>query len=180
MREIEVNSNRVKVDVIGQSAGGRNLFLVPSFGYNRMLDDKSSVGVSVYGNGGMNTFYDDVDTFNLGGSLAGVDLMQLFVAPTYARKINDKVSVGVSALLAYQRFEAHGLEFEKAAALRDRITDLSDSIGKRLSDVPEKSPSQKRRGRRRGGEHLRANFGVDQAQAPSVRPSTRERSVARW
>ncbi len=28
LREFEVNSNRVKVDVIGQSAGGRNLFLV--------------------------------------------------------------------------------------------------------------------------------------------------------
>jgi hypothetical protein len=28
LREIEVNSNRVKVDVIGQSAGGRNMFLV--------------------------------------------------------------------------------------------------------------------------------------------------------
>ena len=28
LREIELNSNRVKVDVIGQSAGGRNLFLV--------------------------------------------------------------------------------------------------------------------------------------------------------
>ena len=28
MRKIELNSNRVKVDVIGQSAGGRNLFLV--------------------------------------------------------------------------------------------------------------------------------------------------------
>jgi len=28
LREIELNSNRVKVDVIGQSAGGRNLFMV--------------------------------------------------------------------------------------------------------------------------------------------------------
>jgi len=28
LREIELNSNRVNVDVIGQSAGGRNLFLV--------------------------------------------------------------------------------------------------------------------------------------------------------
>ena len=28
LREIEVNSNRVKVEVIGQSAGGRDLFLV--------------------------------------------------------------------------------------------------------------------------------------------------------
>jgi len=32
LREIEKNSNRVKVDVIGQSAGGRNLFLVHAFG----------------------------------------------------------------------------------------------------------------------------------------------------
>ena len=28
LREIEVNSNRIKVKVIGQSKGGRNLFLV--------------------------------------------------------------------------------------------------------------------------------------------------------
>ncbi|MCK5429595.1 MAG: hypothetical protein KAI94_09000, partial [Anaerolineales bacterium] len=28
LREIEVNSNRVKVEVIGQSAGGRDMFLV--------------------------------------------------------------------------------------------------------------------------------------------------------
>jgi len=28
LREIEVKSNRVRVEVIGQSAGGRNLFLV--------------------------------------------------------------------------------------------------------------------------------------------------------
>jgi hypothetical protein len=37
LREIEVNSNRVKVDVIGQSAGGRNLFLVT-------LSDPSAMG----------------------------------------------------------------------------------------------------------------------------------------
>jgi long-chain fatty acid transport protein len=32
-------------------------FLIPSFGYNRELDSKSTIGVSVYGNGGMNTDY---------------------------------------------------------------------------------------------------------------------------
>ncbi|MGB5832597.1 MAG: outer membrane protein transport protein, partial [Thiohalocapsa sp.] len=32
-------------------------FLIPSFGYNHPLNDRSSIGVSVYGNGGMNTDY---------------------------------------------------------------------------------------------------------------------------
>ncbi len=32
-------------------------FLIPSFGYNRILNDKMSIGVSVFGNGGMNTKY---------------------------------------------------------------------------------------------------------------------------
>ncbi|RLA10131.1 MAG: hypothetical protein DRQ59_12415, partial [Gammaproteobacteria bacterium] len=30
------------------------LFLVPQFGYNWALNDKSTIGISVYGNGGMN------------------------------------------------------------------------------------------------------------------------------
>ena len=29
-----------------------NLFLVPEFGYNKVLNDKMAVGVTVYGNGG--------------------------------------------------------------------------------------------------------------------------------
>ena len=37
LREIEKNSSRVKVEVIGQSAGGRNLFLV-------MLSDPQAMG----------------------------------------------------------------------------------------------------------------------------------------
>ncbi|EGV31836.1 membrane protein involved in aromatic hydrocarbon degradation [Thiorhodococcus drewsii AZ1] len=32
-------------------------FLIPSFGYNHRLDERSSIGVSVFGNGGMNTKY---------------------------------------------------------------------------------------------------------------------------
>lgn len=34
-----------------------NYFLVPEFGYNRDIDAKTSFGVTVYGNGGMNTNY---------------------------------------------------------------------------------------------------------------------------
>ena len=84
------------------------LFLIPSFGANWMLNDSSSFGVSVYGNGGMNTNY-NTNTFN-GSAPTGVDLMQLFIAPTYAIKVAPNHAFGISALLAYQRFEARGLQ----------------------------------------------------------------------
>ena len=32
-------------------------FVIPLFGYNWMIDDNRSLGISVYGNGGMNTEY---------------------------------------------------------------------------------------------------------------------------
>ena len=101
-------------------------FIIPQFGWNKMLDDKSSFGLSVFGRGGMNTTWKAKDTFGgLGvfpvptspgppptfapGGDAGVDLAQLFIMPTYARKYSDKGSWGVSAILAYQSFKAKGL-----------------------------------------------------------------------
>lgn len=94
------------------------LFLVPEMGYNRMVGNDMSVGISVIGNGGMNTTYPQ-GNFNCGGGPAnmlcgggtlGVDLMQLIVAPTVAYKLNAQHSVGVSLLLAYQQFKAMGLQ----------------------------------------------------------------------
>jgi long-chain fatty acid transport protein len=54
----------------------------------------------------------------------GVDLMQLIIAPTVAYKINDSHSVGVAPLLAYQRFEAKGLQ--AFAPLSQSPNDLSN------------------------------------------------------
>jgi len=34
---------------------GASDFLIPEFGFNRMLDPNLALGISVYGNGGMNT-----------------------------------------------------------------------------------------------------------------------------
>lgn len=85
-----------------------NYFLVPEFGYNRDIDAKTSFGVTVYGNGGMNTNY---PLPLMGGTgRTGVDLMQLIVAPTLAYKLNESQSVGVSPLLVYQKFKAQGLQ----------------------------------------------------------------------
>ncbi len=114
------------IAIDGQADSGSNDFLVPEFGYNKMLSSKMSLGVTVYGNGGMNTDYSGGQipaasmcagfnpgqpSYNLlcGTGKLGIDLMQLVIAPTLAYKINEKHSVGVSPLFGYQRFKAEGL-----------------------------------------------------------------------
>ena len=83
-------------------------FIIPQYGQNWMLDSDSSIGVSVYGNGGMNTEYlGSPGTFSAG--TAGVNLSQLFISTTYAKKISDSASWGVSGIVAYQIFKADGL-----------------------------------------------------------------------
>ncbi len=89
---------------------GRSSFLIPEFGLNRMISPALSAGVTVYGNGGMNTTYETSPFARMGGSSpAGVDLTQLFVSPTIAYKFLPRHSVGVSLNLAYQTFAASGL-----------------------------------------------------------------------
>jgi long-chain fatty acid transport protein len=89
---------------------GTQDFLIPEFGYNRMVRPDLALGVSVFGNGGMNTDYKTSPFTALGGaSPAGVDLMQLFISPTIAYKMGAH-AFGVSLNLAYQRFKAEGLQ----------------------------------------------------------------------
>ena len=100
-------------------------FLIPEFGYNKMLNPSMSLGVTVYGNGGMNTDYPSgqldqgvcsggapngvkVNMLCGPGNL-GVDLSQLIIAPTLAYKMAPQHSIGVSPLIGYQRFKAYGL-----------------------------------------------------------------------
>ena len=101
----------------GSEDSDSEYFPVPSFGYNYMLTDHSAVGISVYGNGGMNTDYDtntfnvfDFPGFSYGDDPTGVDLMQLFIAPTYAHKFAGKHSFGITPIIAVQFFEAKGLQ----------------------------------------------------------------------
>jgi long-chain fatty acid transport protein len=84
-------------------------FVIPSFGANWMLNPDSSVGISIFGNGGMNTDY-PTKTFGGDAPTTGVDLSQLFIAPTYARKLAPKHAIGITPIIAYQKFEAKGLE----------------------------------------------------------------------
>jgi len=101
-------------------------FLIPEFGYNKMMNPNMSLGVTVYGNGGMNTDYPtgQLDQGVCGGGAPsgvkvnllcgsgnlGVDLSQLIIAPTLAYKMAPQHSIGISPLLGYQRFKAYGLD----------------------------------------------------------------------
>jgi long-chain fatty acid transport protein len=92
------------------SGNGRSNFFVPEFGYNKMIKPDMSLGVSVYGNGGLNTQYNQNPFAAIGASgNAGVNMTQLFIAPTWAMKVNDSNSIGIAINLVYQTFAATGL-----------------------------------------------------------------------
>ncbi|MBI5634294.1 MAG: outer membrane protein transport protein [Nitrospirae bacterium] len=85
-------------------------FLVPAMGVNWSLNNKTSVGVSIFGNGGMNTDYNTNTYYDFSVSTTGIDLMQLFIVPTLSVKIAPRHSLGFSPIFAYQRFEQIGLQ----------------------------------------------------------------------
>lgn len=91
-----------------------DFFLIPHFGYNWQLDNDSTVGVSVYGNGGMNTEYPAASSpfgaGTFGAGTAGINMAQLFVNVSFAKKINAKHAFGGSVILVGQRFMAQGLD----------------------------------------------------------------------
>jgi long-chain fatty acid transport protein len=103
-----------------------------------MLGWDMSVGISVYGNGGMNTKYNASPFAALGGpNPAGVNLEQMFVAPTFAMKVNKNHALGVSIVMAYQTFGASGLQpfagfSSNAASLTNKGNDHSVGWGLRL------------------------------------------------
>jgi long-chain fatty acid transport protein len=128
--------------VNGTAESDNTLFYIPHLGYNKMLDANSSVGVTVYGNGGMNTDYAQeatgggMGTF-LNPGATGVNLSQLFVAATYARKLVPNASIGASVILAYQQFEAFGLQnFANMSTNQNNLsnngTDSSTGYGLKL------------------------------------------------
>lgn len=84
-------------------------FLIPHIARNWMLDSDSSIGLTVYGNGGMNTEY-PIGVYAGGvGGVTGINLEQLFINATYSGKIDSTSSWGVSLIAVYQTFEATGL-----------------------------------------------------------------------
>jgi long-chain fatty acid transport protein len=144
------------VEITGNGAGrngnysgnGTKSFLIPEFGYNKTLNQTTSVGIAVYGNGGMNTKYNSspFGGFWGGQDPAGVNLEQLFIAPTVAYKVSPRQSLGVSLVYAYQRFSADGLQgFAGSSSAPGNVsnqgTDTSTGWGVRIGWTGEISDS---------------------------------------
>ncbi|MEW5942385.1 MAG: porin [Pseudomonadota bacterium] len=128
---------------------GSESFFIPEFGYNKLLNPSLSLGVTVYGNGGMNTDYPggQIAAASCGGGnpknllcgegKLGVNLEQLIIAPTVAYKVSQEHSIGVSPLFGYQRFSADGLQAFKAISsdpnnLTNNGTDTATGWGVRV------------------------------------------------
>ena len=134
-----------------ESDSDNELFAIPDGGYATRINDKMFAGVSVYGNGGMNTSYPT----NLYGEVAfqgagapagagtamfgklGVDLIQLMVAPSVTYEVAQGHTLAISPVFALQRFSAHGLGLfaglsTDAANLTNKGDDYSYGVGVRL------------------------------------------------
>ena len=112
------------------------VFFMPTFGANWLLNDKSSFSIALYGNGGMNTDYapqtnpmdgNKYGTFGMPNADTGVDLGQMFLNFSYAYQVSEKHSFGVTAIAAYQYFEAKGLGAFGMNGMSSDATKLTDN-----------------------------------------------------
>ena len=150
-----VRSGSAAID--GSADSDSTNFFIPEIGLNKMLTPNLSIGVTIYGNGGMNTNYPTgqitsaagkatceqfldmggqahASSYNLlcGTSRFGVDLMQVIIAPTIAYRIHPNHSIGISPLIGYQRFKAEGLQgFAAYSEDKNNLTNMGydDSTG---------------------------------------------------
>ncbi|KAA1175999.1 hypothetical protein FWJ25_02385 [Marinobacter salinexigens] len=113
-REYTVDGNPAQGDMFplqpGTYESSRDGFVIPHFGFNTQLSEVTTFGVSVFANGGMNTDYPGGTGGPFYGGRTGVNLEQLFIAPTWSWEFSDNQAIGVSPVIAYQRFEAKGLQ----------------------------------------------------------------------
>jgi long-chain fatty acid transport protein len=107
---------------------GSTNFFIPEVGANFKVRPDLALGVTIFGNGGMNTDYPGGQIpaqslcgafrqgqgapYNLlcGSGNLGVDLMQLMIAPYVSWQFVKNHSVGITPVIAYQRFKAEGLQ----------------------------------------------------------------------
>lgn len=93
----------------GKVVSDNKSFYFPTIGGNLKLSDKMAIGLSIYGNGGMNTEY-PVKTFGDPNSPStGVNIEQMFGNISFAYNFSCNQSVGIAAIVGWQRFAAQGL-----------------------------------------------------------------------
>jgi long-chain fatty acid transport protein len=80
---------------------------VPALGANWKAGENGALGLALFGNGGMNTDWPTATFY--AGQPTGVNLSQMFVAPTYAVKVAGKHALGITAIGALQWFKIRGV-----------------------------------------------------------------------
>lgn len=108
---------------------GEKAIPIPEFGYNRQLDERQSLGVSVYGNG-VSTKYDTSIVGAPGSGKDGAQLTQIIASPTYALKLSATQAIGISLDLAYQRFRVDGVP--DAMGVEGQGIETSTGVGFKL------------------------------------------------
>lgn len=123
------------------SDSDNEFFVLPEGAISRRIDERLAWGLTIYGNGGLNTEYrgnngvpgsnlapgvcnDKPANFLLGCDKLGLDIVQLVAAPGVAYEIMPGHTVGIAPLLTVQRFEAYG--FQAFAPFSKRPTDLTN------------------------------------------------------
>jgi long-chain fatty acid transport protein len=91
----------------GEVESDSRYFPIPGFGASWGAGENGTFGLTLYGNGGMNTDWPTATFY--AGTPTGINLSQMFVAPTYAVKLADEHAIGVTAIGAVQWFEAEGV-----------------------------------------------------------------------
>ena len=138
----------------GSADSDSTLFAIPEFGYNHLVSPELALGVTVYGNGGMNTNYPGGQIpsasgcagfnpapgpYNLlcGNGALGVNLIQMIIAPTLSYKLNERHAIGIAPLIGVQRFSVEGIQafsgFSTSPSdLSNRGNDYSYGFGARV------------------------------------------------
>ena len=192
-RSAEITDNKSGLN--GKYSGdGRDLFLIPEFGYTRQINPQLSFGLALYGNGGMNTSY-DTSPFGFGGigeqGKTKMNLEQLFISPSVAWKATPDHVFGAALNLAHQRFSIRGLTpftwpgySESSSNVHNQGTDTSNGVGVRLGWIGQIAPqwrlgatwASKIQGRfdkykglfaEQGGFDIPANYGVGVSWQPT-------------
>jgi long-chain fatty acid transport protein len=128
----------------GRADSDSRHFFIPEFGINWKYRPNLAFGVTVYGNGGMNTDYPGGQIgaqsacgafrggqgapYNLlcGSGRLGVDLIQVMVAPYASWQAVGGHSFGIAPIFAYQRFKAEGLQAFDNPALSNSPGDVTN------------------------------------------------------
>ena len=157
LREVSrTGSGQANID--GAVGSESRSFFIPEFGINWKYRPDLAFGVTVYGNGGMNTDYPaaqisnqsvctnfrggaPVGPYNMlcGNGSLGVNLMQLMIAPYVSWQPMQGHSIGITPVIAYQRFKAEGLQMfdsplfsNSPGSVTNNGTDSSWGVGVRI------------------------------------------------